>query len=70
MNSAASASLVEFVDSLEANATLDDGNREKRGMLSRITQHNVLHLAEDQYMNEEDIFFVASDTADVEQKSL
>ena len=32
--------------------------------------HNVLHLAEDQYMNEEDIFFVASDTADVEQKSL
>ena len=34
--------------------------------------HNVhvLYLAEDQYMNEEDIFFVASDTADVEQKSL
>ena len=31
--------------------------------------HNVhvLYLAEDQYMNEEDIFFVASDTADVEQ---
>ena len=30
---------------------------------------HVLNLAEDQYMNEEDLFFVESDTADAKKKS-